>query len=66
MYVVNPEAVDVTKLYKCNGIVAQFLIYKQHLPLFGKDKTERFWYFAKTDKLKQALTNVPFYMKLFI
>lgn len=63
MYVVNPEKIDISKLYLCSGVEAEWLIYEQHLPVFGKTKDGRF-YFAKTDKLNMALEEMPFWLKV--
>jgi hypothetical protein len=56
----NPEIIK--DKYACNKIVADWLIYKGHLPLLGMDKC--YYYFAKTDDWKMAMNNMPFYVKM--
>jgi hypothetical protein len=64
MYVTNPQAIDKSKLYVCNGIIANYLIYEKHLPLFSHDKSDGKWYFAKTELLNKAIEEMPFYYNL--
>ena len=64
MYVVNPEVIDESKLYHCNGIIANFLIYEQHMPLFGRCPKGGY-YFARNEKLEKVLKNLPMWMKIF-
>lgn len=64
MYVTNPQIVDKNKLYECNGIVGNYLIYEKHLPLFSRDKSEGKWYFVKTDALLKAIEEMPFYFNI--
>lgn len=64
MYVTNPESIDKNKLYECNGIIANYLIYERNIPLFSRDKSQGKWYFAKTDALLKALEEMPFYCNL--
>lgn len=68
MYVVNPEEIDVSKLYLCNGVIANWLIYEKHFSPFGQNENKTGWYFAKTEKLDEALKELPMYyrvMKIF-
>lgn len=64
MYLTNVEAIDKNKLYECNGIIANYLIYERHLPLFSRDKSEGKWLFVKTDALLKAIEEMPFYFNL--
>ena len=57
MYVINPEKIDASKLYKCNRPVANWLIYEKHLPLFSRK--DGFFYFARTDELSKAIKEMP-------
>ena len=64
MYVVNANELDVSKLYHCNGLIANHLIYTSHISVFGRcDKGG--YYFSKTEKLEKALKNLPMWMKIF-
>ena len=63
MYIVNPEKLDVTKLYKCNTFIRDWLIYYQHLSLFGMSQ-DGHYYFARSDKLTKALSEMPWYLKI--
>ncbi len=63
MYVVNPDIIKENKLYKTNGIIANWLINSKNIPLFGRGKNGE-WYFANTDLLKEVLENIPFYYKI--
>lgn len=62
MYVTNVKAIDKNKLYECNGIVGNYLIYEKHLPLFSR--SEGRWYFVKTEDLLKAIDEMPFYFNL--
>jgi len=62
MKINNPEVIE--KKFKCNKLVADYLIYKCHLPLLSMDK--KWFYFAETPLLKESLENIPFYLKVFI
>ena len=62
MYVVNPEVIGLDKLYECKEIIANWLIYKQHVPLFGTGKNGE-WYFAKTENLEKCLKELPLHLK---
>lgn len=64
MYVTNPEVIDKSNLYECNGIVGNYLIYEKHLPLFSRDKSEGKWYFVKTEALLKAVSEMPFYYNI--
>lgn len=64
MYVTNPQSIDKSKLYECNGVVGNYLIYEKHLPLFSRDKIQGKWYFVKTEALIKALEEMPFYFNL--
>lgn len=63
MYVTNPENYDKTKLYECNGVVAEYLI-ANHISLFSRSVEQGIWYFAKTEKLQKALDEMPFWFNI--
>jgi hypothetical protein len=56
----NPEV--ILDKFECNHIVANWLIYKKHLPLLGLKN--QVYYFAKTDELKKAMKEMPIYVKM--
>lgn len=64
MYVTNPEAIDKSKLYECNGIVGSYLVNEKNIPLFSRDKNQGKWYFVKTKALEKAIKEMPFYYNL--
>jgi hypothetical protein len=61
VYITNPEVIDKNKIYFCNGIIGEFLIYQKNLPLFCKKG--RLFGFSKTDALEKALKELPFWLK---
>jgi hypothetical protein len=62
MYIINPEKVPKFETFKCTRLLAEFLIYKKHLPLFAREGS-RLFLFAKTEALENALKETPFYIK---
>jgi hypothetical protein len=60
MYIINPSVVE--NQYKCNGIIAKYLMYDCNLPLLSKNKGV--FYFADTELLKECLEKLPFWMKI--
>jgi hypothetical protein len=62
VYITNPEEFGKEKIYWCNGVVGEYLIYEKHLPLLCKDG--RCFGFAETDALKLALEQLPFWLKI--
>jgi hypothetical protein len=62
MYIINEESVDSNKVYGCNKLIANWLIYTMHFPLLSrKDKV---WYFARTSELEKVIKRIPFYLKI--
>lgn len=61
MYIVNPESIDSSKLYECNGIIANYLKERGFVFLSKKDGK---WIFMKTDKLLEVLSEMPFYYNI--
>lgn len=59
MYINNPEVIK--DLYKCNEIVAHWLIY-HGVPIFSQDKY--YCYFSKTELLEEKLKNLPLWLKI--
>ena len=64
MYVVNAHELSEAELYECNAIIANWLIYDKHLPLFSRNNEKRKFYFAKTEALEKALKEMPFYYNI--
>lgn len=60
MYIINEDCID--NCFKCNKQVMEYLVFKCHLPLLSSD--ENSYYFATTDKLKEALKKMPFSLKI--
>lgn len=63
MYVINPSAISQGRLYECSGVIANWLIYTRHFPLFGKSQAGKF-IFVKTPALEKALEEMPFHLKV--
>ena len=51
------------KVYKCNKLIRDWLIYQKHISILGQSEDGN-WLFARTDKLKEALKDIPIYLKL--
>jgi hypothetical protein len=62
MYILNSEVLSEDKIYWCNGIIANFLIYSKHIPLLTKKG--RMFGFVQTKLLEDAIGELPFYMKV--
>lgn len=58
--IINNEIIE--EKYVCNKHVAEYLIFKCHIPLLGYGKT--CYYFANTNKLKEAIKNMPLWLKI--
>ena len=63
MYILNPSIINKDKLYSCNGIVAEWLIYEKKFPLFARGEQGEFL-FVKTTELTLALDSIPFWLKI--
>jgi len=48
--------------YKCKKPVMRYLVYTCNLPILGLDGDS--YYFAKTEKLENALEKMPRYLKI--
>jgi hypothetical protein len=53
MFIKNIDKMDQDKLFRCNSFIANWLIYKKHISLMGRN--DDVWYFAKTKELEEAL-----------
>jgi hypothetical protein len=62
VYITNPDKLPQDKIYWCNGIVAEWLIYEKHFPLLSKDG--RRFGFAKTEKLENVLKDLPIWLRV--
>ncbi len=47
--------------YRCNALVAKHLVYSG-VPVLSYD--DNYFYFRNTDRLNEALKNMPLYLKL--
>ena len=63
MYILNPSIINKDKLYSCNGIVAEWLIYEKKFPLFARGEQGEFL-FVKTKDLEKIISEIPFHLKL--
>lgn len=61
MYVTNIESIPEEKLFKCNGIIGNWLI-AAGLPLLNRTQDE--FYFMKTSLLIERLKDLPFYYRI--
>jgi hypothetical protein len=60
--IVNPESISNT--FRCNKKLADYLIYKGHLPLLSI--SGRTYYFAKTCSWAMSIIKLPFYWKMYM
>lgn len=49
--------------FECNKKVADWLVYKNGLSILSIDRKNKLYYFAITDKLKEAIDNMPLWFK---
>jgi hypothetical protein len=64
MYIVNPQVLDQSKLFKCNKIIADWLVDNYKLPILsikGRD-----FYFSITSELTSSLAKLPFWLVPFL
>jgi len=59
--ITNPDIIK-SDMYKCNKYVKGWLIFYCRLPLLSFDR--KYFYFAKTDKLKECLKKMPLDIKI--
>ena len=62
MYLMNPEVIPKEKIFYCNGILANYLIYTCNFPLFAKKGRE--YGFARTEALEEILEKLPFWLRV--
>lgn len=62
MFIRNPEVIPTEKQFRCNGLVAKYLIYEAHLSLLAKDGREYIFY--KNQRLLDEVEKMPFYLKI--
>jgi hypothetical protein len=58
--IINPESIQ--NKYKCNKILADYLIYKKGLPLLSIDNGN--YYFTDNEILQDALSHLPLHLKV--
>lgn len=58
--ITNPEIIQ--DKYVCNKKIAEYLVFKRSIPILGINGN--CYYFANTDKLKEAIKNMPFGLKI--
>lgn len=63
MYIINVDELPPEKLYKCNGLIANWLMKEKNFPLLGKSKDGSF-VFSKTELLLEVLEGIPFYLNI--
>ena len=56
----NPDFIK--RKYKCNKLIANYLIYKLHMPLLGIDGKD--YYFSDSPLLQEVLQKMPFWLKI--
>lgn len=57
---VNPDIIK--RKYRCNKLVADYLIYELHMPLLGIDGKD--YYFSDNPLLQEVLQKMPFWLKI--
>lgn len=61
--ILNPdESLSEDKIYKCNKIIARYLIYDKGFPVLWTNGKR--YYFSITDNLKDALCNMPIFLDI--
>lgn len=58
--IINPEIFNDT--FRCKKIVANWLMYKKHIPLFGLNNG--YYYFARTYINMKVLNKLPWWIRL--
>lgn len=62
MYITNPDELAGDKIYWCNGLIAEWLIFEKHFPLLCRQG--RLSGFAKTKELEEILKSLPFWLRV--
>lgn len=62
MYVTNPQVIPKEDKFYCNGVLANWLIYEKHFPIFAKEN--RRFVFIKTKELEEVLRTAPYWIKV--
>jgi hypothetical protein len=62
MYITKPETVGEDRVYWCNGLVSEWLIYEKHFPLLTKKGNS--YGFSKTKILEDTIEKLPFWLKV--
>lgn len=57
--ITNSEVIE--KKYKCGKSIMKYLVYTCNLPILSTDR--KYYYFAYTDKLQEAIKNMPIFLK---
>jgi hypothetical protein len=57
----NPEFIH--NVYRCNSIVARYLIYNLHFPVLAIKNNV--YYFINNQELKEKLKGLPLWLKIF-
>lgn len=60
--ILNPEIFGDGYFYKCNKLVADYLIYELNIPLLAVKKGE--YYFTMNGLLKECLERLPLHLKI--
>ena len=63
MLILNPTENDLKSWYKCNHIIANYLLEKG-LPVIHIDKKNKY-FFVKTNLFKEVYKNIPLWMRVF-
>lgn len=63
MYISNASELKKIKTFRCNRIIGNYLI-KKGIPLLSRDNN--YMIFAYTNILKEAIDNMPFFLKIFL
>lgn len=58
---IKSNALD-SKKYRCKKPVANWLVYKKHLPVFSFEG--EYYIFIKTAEFEKAIKELPFYLRI--
>lgn len=56
------DSLNIIEKFKCKKILARYLLYVANIPLLFVD--DNFYYFVNNQTLKDALKELPFYLKI--
>ena len=62
MYIINSDNLPPERLYKTNGVIANWLMTQKSMPLLSRENGS--FIFADTELLREVLKDLPFYLRI--